>query len=263
MDTSLFEKVEWAWSQDSGKYDEHIQKQLRRRKDVNHWQKELQSVLGPDAREVLDVGCGPGFFSILLLGLGYRVSSVDGAEGMVEQARKNIAAAGFEPRVSLDDAVKLDRFQPESIDAIVSRDVVWTLYDPEKAFVRWKDLLREGGKVVIYDGNYRYEKSSIDYHVRKGISGIVKFFTEGGKSLTRQYHTTADNGFEDLPMVQCQRPLRDIELLQKAGYSRVEAQPDQFRNSPLRLDFWKYGYQGKRFRVIAYKQGLAEKQERQ
>jgi SAM-dependent methyltransferase len=252
MSTNLFEKIEWAWSQDSGEYDAHIQKQLHCRKDVKHWQQELQSVLGPDVREVLDVGCGPGFFSILLLNLGYAVSSVDGAEGMVEQSRKNIAAAKFEPRVSLGDAVALEQYSPDSLDAIVSRAVVWTLYDPEKAFARWKELLREGGKVVIYDGNYRYDHSSLKYHMGKIISNIVKFCTEGRKALTRQHHT-AGNGFEELPMVHCQRPERDIELLQKAGYSRVEAQPDRFRNSPLRMDFWKYGYQGKRFRIIACK----------
>jgi SAM-dependent methyltransferase len=251
MGASLFEKVEWAWSQDSGEYDEHIQKQLCCRKDVNHWQKELQSALGSDVHDVLDVGCGPGFFSVLLLGLGYAVQSVDGAEGMAERARQNIAAAGFEPRVSLDDAVKLDRFQPGSLDAIVSRDVVWTLYDPEKAFVRWKELLRKGGKVVFYDGNYRYDNSSIKYHALKSISGIVKFFSEGTRGLTKQHHA-GGNGFEELPMVHHQRPERDIELLQKAGYSLVDAKPDHFRNSPLRLDFWKYGYQGKKFRITAY-----------
>ena len=54
-------------------------------------------------------------------------------------------------------------------------------------------------------------------------------------------------------MIQYQRPERDLELLQKAGYSRVEVKPDRFRNSPLPPDFWKYGYQGKRFRIIAYR----------
>jgi SAM-dependent methyltransferase len=252
MGEGLFEKVEWAWSQDSGDYDELIQKQLRRRRDVEHWREELRSVLGADCHEVLDLGCGPGFFSVLLLGMGYAVSSLDGAEGMVERARKNIAAAGFEGRVSLGDAVKLDQFRPGSLDAIVSRDVVWTLYDPEQAFARWRELLREGGRVVIYDGNYRYDHASLQYRLGKGIAAIVKFCAEGGKVAAKQRHT-ADNSFEELPMIRYQRPLRDVELLQKAGYSRVEAQPDRFRNSPLHLDFWKYGYQGKRFRIIACK----------
>jgi SAM-dependent methyltransferase len=248
----LFEKVERAWSQDADAYDVIIQKRLRRRSEVDHWKEDLRSVLGPDCHEVLDVGCGPGFFSILLLDLGYAVSSVDGAEGMVERARKNIAAAGFEGRVSLEDAVKLDQRRLGSLDAIVSRDVVWTLYNPEQAFVRWRELLRDGGKVVVYDGNYRYDRSSLKYRLGKGISTLVKCATEGVKAATRQQHSS-DNSFEELPMIHYRRPERDMELLQKAGYSKVEAQPDRFRNSPLHLDFWKYGYLGKRFRIVACK----------
>jgi SAM-dependent methyltransferase len=175
---------------------------------------------------------------------------------MVERARKNIAAAGFEPRVSLGDAVKLDYCMPNSLDAIVSRDVVWTLYDPEQAFARWKELLREGGKVVIYDGNYRYDRSSLKYRLGKGISTAVKFLAEGKKAIAGQ-HNRVGKGFEELPMVHFRRPERDLELLQRAGYSRLEAQPDRFRNSPLHLDFWKYGYQGKRFRIVAYKGGVS------
>ena len=102
---------------------------------------------------------------------------------MAEQVRKNIAEAGFEPHLSLGDTVKLDQYQPGSLNAIVSRDVVWTLYDPEHAFRRWRELLREGGKVVIYDGNYRYDQSSLKYRLGKGISTIVKFCTEGGRRL--------------------------------------------------------------------------------
>nr|WP_269851743.1 methyltransferase domain-containing protein [Methanosarcina horonobensis] len=44
------------------------------------------------------------------------------------------------------DAVLLDKEKENSFDAIVSRDVVWTLYDPEKAFMRWKNLLKPGVK---------------------------------------------------------------------------------------------------------------------
>jgi SAM-dependent methyltransferase len=255
MGDGLFQKVERAWSQDSGGYDELIQQQLRRERDVRYWKDELRTVLGPDCHEVLDVGCGPGFFSVLLLSMGYAVKSVDGAEGMVERARKNIAAAGFEPRVSLEDAVKLDYCMPNSLDAIVSRDVVWTLYDPEQAFARWKELLREGGQVVIYDGNYRHDHNSLRYRLGKGIATAVKFLAEGKKAVAGQ-HNAVGTGFEELPMVHFPRPGRDLELLQKTGYSRLEAQPDRFRNSPLRSEFWKYGYQGKKFRVLAYKQGV-------
>jgi SAM-dependent methyltransferase len=250
MAETLFERLEQAWSADSDRYDTHIQKQLGSQKDVRHWRRELQSVLGGKALDILDVGCGPGFFSIILGLLGHRIVSVDGAEGMVEIARCNIAAAGLQTNVLLADAVSLSMFPPRSFDVIVSRDVVWTIYDPRKAFIRWKELLRDDGRVVIYDGNYRHDHSSLRYHSLKLVSELIKWF-EKDPSPKESCHNTPGLGFEELPLAQKERPQADKELLRDAGYSRIEVCPDRFRNTPLRSEFWKYGYQGKKFRIIA------------
>lgn len=252
MSNSVFENIESAWSADSGGYDEAIQKQLSNTRDVKYWHDELKQVLGEKSLHVLDVGCGPGFFSIMLSRLKHHVTSVDGAEGMVECAKKNIQIENANAKVYLGDAVLLEEETEESFDAIVSRDVVWTLYDPEKAFIRWKNLLKDGGKIVIYDGDYRQDQSSLRYYTLKTFSNFLNIFIEGIKPRKRQHHTS-DNGFNKLPMVMNKRPEFDRDLLQKAGFSKVEVVEDHFRNSPSRLEFWRYGYQGKKFRVIAYK----------
>ncbi|WP_347489744.1 class I SAM-dependent methyltransferase [Desulfoscipio sp. XC116] len=252
MTQTLFEQLETAWSKDAGGYDHSIQSQLKNRKDVIHWSNELRTVLGKKPLHVLDVGCGPGFFTIILAGLNYQVTSVDGADGMVKCAVNNIKREGLTANIYKSDAVLLEKEEKGSLDAIISRDVVWTLYDPQKAFARWKDLLKEGGKVIIYDGDYRRDQSSLRYHILKSISNLIGFVMEKG-SRKKQQHGTAGNGFEELPMIRHKRPKYDRELLLKAGFSRVDVTKDHFRNYPLRLEFWRYGYQGKKFRVIAYK----------
>lgn len=252
MSEKIFQQIETAWSADAEGYDQSIQRQLSNTKDVQHWQDELRQVLGPGPLNVLDVGCGPGFFSIMLARLQHRVTAVDGAEGMVECARRNILNEGMHANIYLGDAVLLDQEKEGSFDAIVSRDVVWTIYDPEKAFARWKDLLKEGGKVVIFDGDYRRDQSSLRYYALKLVSNLINLFIEGTRPRKRR-HGTAGNGFEQLPMIRHKRPQHDQELLLKAGFSKVEVTKDRFRNSPGRLEFWRYAYQGKKFRVIAYK----------
>ncbi|AKJ40174.1 class I SAM-dependent methyltransferase [Methanosarcina barkeri] len=249
---TVFEQIEKAWSADSGGYDQVIQKQLSNEEDVKHWQDELRLVLGEKPLHVLDVGCGPGFFTIMLARLKHNVTSVDGAEGMVEHARINIKKEALNAKIYKSDAVLLDNEKEGSLDAIVSRDVVWTLYDPEKAFIRWKYLLKADGKIVIYDGDYRRDQSSLRYHVLKLTSDLINLFMEG-KHRKKKQHNSPGNGFEQLPMIQHKRPQYDRELLLKAGFSKVEVTKDCFRNSPLHLEFWRYGYQGKKFRIIAYK----------
>ena len=39
----MFEKIENKWTEDSGDYDDMIQKQLSNKRTVSHWTKELTS----------------------------------------------------------------------------------------------------------------------------------------------------------------------------------------------------------------------------
>ncbi len=250
----MFEQVETAWSQDSSGYDILVQKQLNNRKDVNHWQAELKRVLdGKKNLNVLDAGCGPGFFSIMLARLGHQVTSVDGAEGMVQCAARNLSSEGFKAKLYCGDAVALDREEDNSFDAIVSRDVIWTLYDPEKAYKRWLEVLKPGGILVVYDGNYRRDVRSLKIVLWKGLAAILTFLTEG-RPPKKTTHAQEDV-FGKLPAVTTERPLMDQTILEKLGYEVLTVEGDDYRNSFKHLEHWKYGYQGKRFKIIARKKG--------
>lgn len=108
----------------------------------------------PKGGTVLDMGTGAGFFSFILAGLGWRVTGVDFSAEMLENARKNADALGF-PDISYRrmDAQALD-FPDASFDAVVSRNVTWTLPDPAKAYGEMVRVLRPGGAVVNFDANY-------------------------------------------------------------------------------------------------------------
>jgi SAM-dependent methyltransferase len=248
----MFEEIEARWSEGAEGYNDIVREQLANKRDVAHWLKELHACLGDKERQkVLDVGCGPGFFSIMLARLGHEVTSIDGAEGMVACARQNFAAEGKKINLYLGDAVTLEREKNCSLDAIVSRDVVWTLYDPEKAFARWHEVLKPGGKVIIFDGNYRRGICSLKLSAWQILSIILVFITE--KRVWGKGSRDGDAAMSQLPLPKVERPAKDEELLRKTGYSIIRVAPDVYRNSFRRLEYWKYGYQGKKFVVIAQK----------
>jgi SAM-dependent methyltransferase len=102
--------------------------------------------------DVLDVGTGPGFFSIILSEAGNRVIGVDCTARMLEEARINAEEAAVQPTFLKMDSHTLG-FPDGSFDLVVSRDVTWTLYDPARAYAEWKRVLRPGGRILIFDAN--------------------------------------------------------------------------------------------------------------
>ena len=244
----MFEKIENKWTAGAEGYDEHIQKQLANRKDVEYWTGELRALLGEEPLRILDVGCGPGFLTIILTRLGHTVKAIDGAEGMVRAAQKNFDAEGRGSLAALEDAVLLPDEEDHSYDVIISRDVVWTLYDPEKAFARWKQVLKPGGKVLYYDGNYYSGDVSFTAHAKKAIGWLSCLLLEhriyGKSSLL------PEGEFAKLPFVLTKRPQKDYETWKKVGIGSIRITRDYYRTSRKNPEHWVYGWQGKKFRVL-------------
>ena len=100
--------------------------------------------------KILDIGCGAGFFSILLAAKGYDVTGIDLTESMIEEAVSLAAEEKSNARFQVMDAEKL-AFPDETFDVIVSRNVTWNLPHPEKAYVEWLRVLKTGGLLLNYD----------------------------------------------------------------------------------------------------------------
>ncbi|MDO4647809.1 MAG: class I SAM-dependent methyltransferase [Eubacteriales bacterium] len=249
---SVFKKIENKWSQDSSGYDNLVRLQLEDKRKVNCWVNELDQVLGRRPLRILEVGCGPGFLSILLTKMGHQVKAIDGAEGMLKAARANFKRYHVEVESELEDGVTLEAEKDNTYDVIISRDVVWTLYDPEAAFARWKEVLKPGGQVVYYDGNYQTVKKTLKNFLWMRLSEILIFVTE--HIIYPKDAEETSGVFAELPMVKADRPEADCRLLKEAGFCGVRSGEGRWQNDPLSMDFWKYGYQGRKFRVTAWKE---------
>lgn len=247
----MFENIASQWTLDSGSYDDLTWKQLKNKRQVRHWKQILNTYLGSSPLRILEAGCGPGFLSILLSEMGHSVKSVDGSTGMISQVQKNMEILGLHAEIALEDAVALQEEALESFDVIISRDVVWTLYDPEKAMSRWHEVLKPGGKLLYFDGNFQETEPTIKTRLWMALADLLILITE------RRIYTKEAKGTEgvflSLPLCRCKRPEADRKILKNAGFRKIRIRDDKWRNSPWSLEFWKYGYQGRKFLVLAQK----------
>jgi ubiquinone/menaquinone biosynthesis C-methylase UbiE len=72
---------------------------------------------------------------------------------MLEMARSNSERFGVSGTFLRMDAQDLD-FPDESFDLILSRNLIWDLERPRKAYEEWLRVLRPGGRMIIFDGNF-------------------------------------------------------------------------------------------------------------
>jgi ubiquinone/menaquinone biosynthesis C-methylase UbiE len=165
----------------------------------------------------LDVGCGPGFFSILLARRGHDVTAVDYSEGMLEKARKNFAEANVSVHATTGDAHDLP-FADESFDYIVSRNLVWNLEFPERAYAGWISLLRPGGRLLVADGNHYLYYYDDDYLRAKEFEDANDAHNCHGVDPT-PINEIAKN----LPLSRERRPSWDMDKLLSMGMSDVGA----------------------------------------
>lgn len=109
--------------------------------------------LKPGAK-ILDLGTGTGFLALGLAAKGYRVTGIDISERMLEIAGNKARDLNLEVEF-LRMPADIPDFTPGYFDAVVTRNLVWTLKDPWQAVKNWALVLRKNGRIIISDGIWR------------------------------------------------------------------------------------------------------------
>jgi ubiquinone/menaquinone biosynthesis C-methylase UbiE len=112
----------------------------------------LEAAAAKPGERVLDIGCGTGATLLPLAGAvgpQGRVTGVDIAEPMLDQARRRTTERGLgNVELLLADAQTHD-FAPASFDLVVSRFGVMFFADPFAAFRNLHGALRDGGRLAM------------------------------------------------------------------------------------------------------------------
>lgn len=250
----MLKEISKYWTASSGGYDKVVQSQFKSKKTVAIWKELLEEGLGDRLQQqVLDVGTGPGFFSILLSQMGHRPTAVDASPGMIKVAMANFEQFGFKIPASVGDAAKLDHLPDQSMDAVVCRDVVWTLPEPQQAYAEWYRVLKPGGKVIVFDGNYLYqENKSLFYKLWYALSWTLILVTE---RRVRRRGSSDQELLNELPFVHVLRPEADENALRMAGFRIINIRRNFIPPRRQLLNHLKYGVQtAQRFMIIATKE---------
>ncbi|HEV2187183.1 MAG TPA: class I SAM-dependent methyltransferase [Stellaceae bacterium] len=113
----------------------------------------LQHEAAPQPGErVLDIGCGTGATAIPFaqaVGPRGHVTGVDISEPMLEQCRKNVAAAGATNLSFVLADAQVHRFPADSFELLISRFGVMFFADPVAAFTNLHAGLRQGGRLCM------------------------------------------------------------------------------------------------------------------
>jgi SAM-dependent methyltransferase len=183
------------------------------------WLREMNVYLPRDRRlDILDVGTGTGYFALLLAGEGHRLTGIDLTPAMLAEAEDTAREYGREIRFLQRDAQDTG-FTGESFDAIVTRNLTWTLPEPEKAYGEWHRLLRKGGVLLNFDAcyadNVRNQNQSASYISPSGTYGHIGVTPE----LARE---NAEITLA-MPAGSQRRPRWDLALVEKLGFSSFGA----------------------------------------
>jgi len=147
---------------------------------IRRWLQNPRKILGPYIKEgmtVLDVGCGPGFFSIELaqmVGKSGRVIASDLQEGMLQKVREKIQGTELEERITLHKCEKNRLGLSEPVDFVLAFYVVHEIPNQEDLFNEIKSILKPNGQVFIVEPPIHTSRKAFEETIRKALdAGLI------------------------------------------------------------------------------------------
>ena len=160
---------------------------------------------------ILDVGCGTGFFTILLAKQGHQVTGTDLTPDMVANSRILAKEEQVNCNFEIMDAEHLS-FADNSFDVVISRNLTWTLPEAAQAYKEWTRVLKPGGVLLNFDANY----GAVDFAETSDLPENHAH-NQLGNSLMQE----CEDIKRQLPISSYLRPAWDVEELGKTGMEQI------------------------------------------
>lgn len=216
LDTELKESIREKWDESSQSYDSLHGHGIKSKEERDAWKNILETVLPRGRLRILDVGCGTGELSLLLAGMGHKVTGIDLSDEMLSVAISKAKASRLRAQFVTGDAESLN-FDDESFDAVINRHLLWTLPHPDSALREWKRVLTKVGRVIIIDGLWM--DGSLENKLRRLIRDLSVIILERQNPRKGWYSKKTE---AKLPHPHGMDVKAARDYLEEAGFTEIE-----------------------------------------
>ncbi|MFD9007651.1 class I SAM-dependent methyltransferase [Streptomyces sp. NPDC059552] len=222
MSQEMWSKFRMAWGQSAQGYDDLYGHGVHSEAERNAWLLLLRRLLPIQDKplKVLDVGTGTGMIALLVAELGHEVVGSDYSEDMLEVATRKAKVSEKDLNISFIHAdAMLAPVEPEQFDVVICRHLLWALPYPEEVLLRWKEVCRPGGKVVVID-----QSRPRVHPVRQGIRELADLLNPligSGDSHDGDFPKIP---LHEQPLKRASSPLPIANAMRRAGLTRVQGE---------------------------------------
>ncbi len=154
---------------------------------LRQWIHRPEKILRPYVKEgmtTLDLGCGPGFFTVAMahmVGAQGRVIAADLQKGMLDRLKNKVSATALEHRVVFHLCERETIGVSESVDFTLAFYVVHEIPDQSAFFGELASIMQPGGYALVVEPPLHVSGSAFDEMIR--IAGGAGFSSSEGPKI--------------------------------------------------------------------------------
>ena len=209
---NIKDKVESYWTKRANSFFELRHDEIESEKSAK-WLEEIKQLLpAGKSLNILDLGCGTGYFEVILGREGHKVTGIDLTEEMITKANEMIRIYGLDSndvKAMVGDAENV-AFADESFDVVITRNLTWTLPHPIDAYKDWYRVLRKGGVLLNFDAEYA-----------KGAHNLNSPENIAHKNVSKELADECHDIYHMLTISTLDRPEWDVHILEEIGFKDI------------------------------------------
>ena len=226
------------WNNRAAAFSQHTERRLGY-PCSQHWQKLILDHLPNQSKlDIIDMGCGAGFFSLLMAKAGHRVTGLDLSPEMLKKAQLLAEQNGISMTWKQAPADRTP-FPDDYFDVVLSRNLSWTVPRLDQLYLEWHRLLKPGGFLLNFDADYGkvlFASPSKDPKDHDELDRSTLKWCDALKDKCQSNHLD--------------RPLADLRFLKNMGFN-TRCLPDISPFIPYDDQYTSHGL--KMFLIIAQK----------